>query len=509
MGEVDDLGRGDDPDGVFRLVSQDLIDLMAYFKMMTETKNILGRCEGDDAILVDGSDLRLRLEILAIYELLKNTRCLQEPDNPSKPFEKLLEMFDSLRVCVKNKVTDHPNHQPNHPDHQPIVTEKWPEMRIRLVRQAALSLLRAQEREHKGPGPFDWSNVSTEAYMSMVDRLIPPVDEDMDALDDEKITAAKESRNLKDIFLEKRGGVHGCKVLALLRENKLATFEKDMTTFTNELEAALLPVPRILQVRMHAAANISEDDQILGRPCDLWLSKGLRELYKSSGLLDEGVDEMDSNGHDVDIRDSPRKRVASCPVNGSSKRKRGDAPGPSSALALSKANESLQQEMRGHPGTVAEALAIGESLLESRSPGRKRTAIGADAGGAAGDRLTERNKRPKSLTVRDSPGEQVSFDDSLSVDEPHPAPPRTLQDHPTPPDGAVLRSAARVASKMKGPRGRARVPWTEEEVMHLNAAVKALGTGKWALALSQYKFQECRTSVDLKDKWRNLTKDKD
>ena len=45
--------------------------------------------------------------------------------------------------------------------------------------------------------------------------------------------------------------------------------------------------------------------------------------------------------------------------------------------------------------------------------------------------------------------------------------------------------------------------------MHLNAAVKALGTGKWALALSQYKFQECRTSVDLKDKWRNLTKDKD
>ncbi|CAM9413068.1 unnamed protein product [Ascophyllum nodosum] len=336
--------------------------------------------------------------------------------------------------------------------------------------------LHAQEREHKEPGPFDWSRGSTEAYISMVDRLIPPVDEDMDALDDEKITAVKESRNLKDIFLEKRGGVHGC--TRGVEENKLATFEKDMTTFTNESEAALLPVPRILQ------------------------------LYKSSGLLDEGVDEMDSNGHDVDIRDSPRKRVAGCSVNGSSKR-RGDAPGLSSALALSKANESLQREMRGHPGTVAEALAIGESLLESRSPGRKRTAIGADAGGAAGDRSTERNKRPKSLTVRDSPGEQVSFDDSLSVDEPHPSLPRSLQDHPTPPDGAVLRSPARVASKMKGPRGRARVPWTEEEVMHLNAAVKALGTGKWALALSQYKFQECRTSVDLKDKWRNLTKDKD
>ncbi|CAM9412860.1 unnamed protein product, partial [Ascophyllum nodosum] len=77
--------------------------------------------------------------------------------------------------------------------------------------------LRAQEREHKGPGPFDWSSDSTEAYVSMMDRLILLVDEDMDALDHEKITAVKKSRNLKDIFLEKRGGVHGYKVLALLR----------------------------------------------------------------------------------------------------------------------------------------------------------------------------------------------------------------------------------------------------------------------------------------------------
>ena len=53
-----------------------------------------------------------------------------------------------------------------------------------------------------------------------------------------------------------------------------------MTTFTNELEAALLTVPKYLQVRVHAAANISEDDQILGRPCNLWLSKGLREVRK-------------------------------------------------------------------------------------------------------------------------------------------------------------------------------------------------------------------------------------
>ena len=53
---------------------------------------------------------------------------------------------------------------------------------------------------------------------------------------------------------------------------------------------------------------------------------------------------------------------------------------------------------------------------------------------------------------------------------------------------------------------RRRVPWTEEEVKHLEAAVSALGIGKWKKALSLYKFQDCRTAVDLKDKWCNITK---
>lgn len=53
---------------------------------------------------------------------------------------------------------------------------------------------------------------------------------------------------------------------------------------------------------------------------------------------------------------------------------------------------------------------------------------------------------------------------------------------------------------------RPRVPWSDEEVNHLEAAVSALGVGKWKKALALYKFRDCRTAVDLKDKWRNLTK---
>lgn len=73
-----------------------------------------------------------------------------------------------------------------------------------------------------------------------------------------------------------------------------------------------------------------------------------------------------------------------------------------------------------------------------------------------------------------------------------------------PPKGTKLASPASEEPNTK--KARARTPWTEEEVMHLNAAVKALGKGKWSKALSSYKFQDCRTAVDLKDKWRNLQK---
>lgn len=50
------------------------------------------------------------------------------------------------------------------------------------------------------------------------------------------------------------------------------------------------------------------------------------------------------------------------------------------------ANEHLQREMTGHPGTVAEALGIGESIPELRSPTRKRKAIAAIGGRAYGER---------------------------------------------------------------------------------------------------------------------------
>ena len=59
--------------------------------------------------------------------------------------------------------------------------------------------------------------------------------------------------------------------------------------------------------------------------------------------------------------------------------------------------------------------------------------------------------------------------------------------------------------------GRARVPWTDPEVKALTAGFKKFGS-KWTSILltsggvSGVSFHPSRTSLDLKDKWRNITK---
>lgn len=54
-----------------------------------------------------------------------------------------------------------------------------------------------------------------------------------------------------------------------------------------------------------------------------------------------------------------------------------------------------------------------------------------------------------------------------------------------------------------GPRKRIR--WSEEEEHNLSAGVRRFGVGAWSSILDQFYF-EARTTIDLKDKWRNMQK---
>lgn len=92
-----ELGDGESAaEGIPQQLAHDLIHLMAHQKMVVETQHILSRCHSDDAIVVVGSDVKLRLDILAIDEELENTLLNHDQKDPSRPFERLLERFDIL-----------------------------------------------------------------------------------------------------------------------------------------------------------------------------------------------------------------------------------------------------------------------------------------------------------------------------------------------------------------------------------------------------------------------------
>ena len=106
-----------------------------------------------------------------------------------------------------------------------VLPQPWPSNAVAATRsQAALSCLLAQQRNHAGPEAFDWGKVSTKPYIRVVNRLIPEVDTDLDALDDEEqMSASKERRNLTDVFLEKRRAVSSLKLRTLLKVRVLTT----------------------------------------------------------------------------------------------------------------------------------------------------------------------------------------------------------------------------------------------------------------------------------------------
>uniref|UniRef100_A0A7S0KDI4 Uncharacterized protein n=1 Tax=Micromonas pusilla TaxID=38833 RepID=A0A7S0KDI4_MICPS len=68
----------------------------------------------------------------------------------------------------------------------------------------------------------------------------------------------------------------------------------------------------------------------------------------------------------------------------------------------------------------------------------------------------------------------------------------------------------RVGGKKRGWRGEGispRISWTDEEVEALREGVNKHGKGNWKAILveKRHVFQQERTTVDLKDKWRNMS----
>ena len=72
----------------------------------------------------------------------------------------------------------------------------------------------------------------------------------------------------------------------------------------------------------------------------------------------------------------------------------------------------------------------------------------------------------------------------------------------------MSRHARRQERLVRGRRQKPNTRWSEEETALLVDAVCVRGTGSWADILEQHRaaFHPTRSSIDLKDKWRNLVK---
>lgn len=95
---VEAMGHASDSECIPPALAIQLVELMAQQRMQPETMHMLSLCTSDDAMIVVGSDLQIRLQILSIDEGV-NTAVdpeKQDPENPPKHFERLLERFDDL-----------------------------------------------------------------------------------------------------------------------------------------------------------------------------------------------------------------------------------------------------------------------------------------------------------------------------------------------------------------------------------------------------------------------------
>ena len=54
-----------------------------------------------------------------------------------------------------------------------------------------------------------------------------------------------------------------------------------------------------------------------------------------------------------------------------------------------------------------------------------------------------------------------------------------------------------------------RHPWTQAEVRNLIEGVEKFGLGQWASILKNFYFRPHRDNVSLKDKWRNMVKNRE
>lgn len=155
-------------------------------------------------------------------------------------------------------------------------------------------------------------------------------------------------------------------------------------------------------------------------------------------------------------------------------------------------------------GRVTDA-SVDEAVRRSTNSREKLSSAATKSIESSGDMFSSPPKRVHIAAERKANARTVEWDSQMEQD-PSPEPLATL-----PWDENVSQRTPRktVSSPATG-TPRKRLKWSEDEVQALRQGIEKYGAGKWQYILKDpvlfSSFHAQRTSVDLKDKWRVLSK---
>ncbi|CAM9272777.1 unnamed protein product [Chrysoparadoxa australica] len=418
----------------------------------------------------------------------------------------------------------------------------WLDALLATSKQLCLAHLSPKPKRRGAPGKA--KELDLEAYTKAVEEHM--AFENLSKADEKRCSEVKDK--LMQITAAD-AGKRSVMVQLLLGESTVHVFTCTLLDFLGSVEAAYLPTPCLVSAL--AGGGIAEESgaaRVAGKGTKRKAAKAAANGKHVTLPGDKRAAKRSTRG-DEDAPDSPAVEALAEARQGlkQASRVRGDSvkqalgatakvPPPAVATARQKRCRHAQEEVEDEETSDSEASSAdrsdseeeeeevheeavapskrkrGEAKDEAKAKGKgkgKAKTRGSEprmkppAAAPANKRQRGRLRRLGGAISRNSPGEQISFDSESQEDggESPEHRPRRLR--------AIRKGGIRALPKSPPTRatGSIRTKWTEEEEESLINGVKDHGVGAWATILSDRgdSFNN-RSSVDLKDKWRNLSK---
>ena len=321
------------------------------------------------------------------------------------------------------------------------------------------------------------------------------------------------------------GSVDEVKAEKLLLDNTFGNFLQDFKEYLTDLQWRHLGAPKLLTLLRGGSVPEEKPE---ARPGGIDLDQVHQDFHEQTGGTDEEMKNASQMAEEVIDHYHPGQRN---PASAAELKKKGKTPTKKKTPAIASprvrtpktpqsiTNPSKGKKVRKMPQEAAELSRTTSHFVDNvDDPLEAARAISKEAAGRSNApraspaiRISIADRISSSLPSQPDRFSDLSDDDDENADQ-NSAPStkkRKLPSNEYAPvspleglGGAKTLRKSSVAKKKKA----GRVMWEQWEEMNLKRGVQELGEGNWGAILRKYEFQDRRTNVNLKDKWRNILK---